>query len=77
MTTFQAERFDVVHSAACRISAEIDAMLGDLPGDVNLDEVAADLVAVVTSMSTRPDFIRIFTEAIAARQALIELRIKI
>jgi hypothetical protein len=69
--------FSPVHFAASRISAEIDAMLADLPADANLEEVAADLIAVVAAMNGHTDFVAIFTEAILARRALTELGINL
>jgi hypothetical protein len=70
------ETIDTVRTAAAKISVEIDAMLGALPADADLDEIAGDLIAVLASKSDHAEFIVIFTQALAARQALTELGVK-
>ena len=77
MTGGQSQLDDAVASAAIPISIEIDRMLVGLPADADLDKIASDLVANLTAMSDHPNFIAIFTEALAARRALTELGIKI
>ena len=73
----QSQTDEVVHRASVPISIEIDEMLSRLPADANLDEIAFDLIAQLAAKSHRPEFIAIFTEALVARQALIELDIKL
>jgi hypothetical protein len=70
------ETIDTVRTAAAKISFEIDAMLMALPADVDLTEIAGDLVAILALQTDHPEFIAIFTEALAARQALTELGVK-
>ena len=64
----QSQTDEVVHRASVPISIEIDEMLSRLPADANLDEIAFDLIAQLAAKSDRPEFIAIFTEALAARQ---------
>jgi hypothetical protein len=77
LTSDQSQRDEAVHHAAVRISIETNEMLRRLPADADLDEVAYDLIAQLAAMSDRPEFIDIFTTALAARQALTELDVKI
>jgi hypothetical protein len=76
MPAQQTGTIEAVRLAAIPISIEIDAMVAALPADADLAEIAGDLIAVLASTSDHPEFIAIFTEALAARQALIELGVK-
>ena len=51
-------------------------MLGRLPADADLDEIASALIVNLAAMSDHPNFIAIFTEALAGRRALTELGTK-
>ncbi len=73
LTNDQSQINDAVDSAAIPISIEIDRMLSGLPADADLDEIASSLIANLAAMSDHPNFIAIFSAALAARQALIEL----
>jgi hypothetical protein len=64
----QSQLDDAVASAAIPISIEIDRMLVGLPAGTNLDEIASALIANLAAMSDHPNFIAIFTEALAARR---------
>jgi hypothetical protein len=77
LTNDQSLINDAVDSAAIPISIEIDRMLSGLPADADLDEIASALIVNLAAMSDHPNFIVIFTEALAARRALTELGIKI
>ena len=76
MSAEQSEAIELVRSAAIPISIEIDVMVAALPANVDLTEIAGDLVAILASQTDHPEFIAIFTEALAARQALTELGVK-
>ena len=73
MPAEQTETFDAVHFAALPIAIEIDAMVATLPADADLAQVAADLIYELALRCERREFVEIFTEALAARRALIEL----
>jgi hypothetical protein len=77
LTNDQSQINDAMDSAAIPISIEIDRMLSGLPVDADLNEIASALIVNLAAMSDHPNFIAIFTEALAARQALTELGIKI
>ena len=68
---------EAVHLAAVPISVAIDTMLAALPAGTDPAQVASDLMYSVALMSDHPEFIAILTEGLAARQALIELAIKV
>jgi hypothetical protein len=74
--TVQSQIDDAVASAAVPISIEIDRMLGRLPANADLDEIASALIVNLAAMSDHPNFIAIFAEALAARRALTELGTK-
>ena len=74
--TVQSQIDDAVASAAIPISIEIDRMLGRLPANADLDEIASALIVNLAAMSDHPTFIAIFTEALATRRALTELGTK-
>jgi hypothetical protein len=76
MPAEQPEIIEAVRSAAIPISVQIDTMLTAVPSDVDLAEIATDLVLELEAICDRRDFIEIFTEAFAARQALVELGIQ-
>lgn len=77
LTNDQSQINDAVDSAAIPISIEIDRMLSGVPADADLDEIASALIVKLAAMSDHPNFIVIFTEALAARRALTELGVKI
>jgi hypothetical protein len=74
--TDQEQIEEVVHQAAVPIAIEIDDMLGRLPAAADPVEVANDLIAELAACCGHPEFIALFADAFAARQALTELHIK-
>src|SRR5450755_1859229 len=74
--TDQEQIEEVLHRAAVPIAIEIDNMLSRLPTDADPIEVANDLIAELAACCGHPEFIALFADAFAARQALTELGIK-
>ena len=74
--TDQSQIDEVVHRAAVPIAIEIDNMLSRLPADADPIEVANDLIVELAACCGHPEFIALFADAFAARQALTELHIK-
>jgi hypothetical protein len=66
-----------VASTAVEILIAIDRMMAEIPPETDLVELAEDLVSVIASESRHQSFVGILNEAMVARQALIELGIKI
>jgi hypothetical protein len=77
MTAPEPQTINAVHFAVLPIAIEIDAMVAALPADADLAEIASDLISKLDSRCGSRDFIAIFKEALAARQALTELGIKL
>jgi hypothetical protein len=73
----EPETINAVHLAVLPISIEIDAMVAALPPDADLAEIASDLIYKLDARCGSRDFIAIFKEALAARDALTELGIKL
>jgi hypothetical protein len=75
MPMMQPEIIDAVHMAALPISVEIDAMLARVGADADLVQIAEELVAELEVKCGRSDFIDVFSKALMARRALVELGI--
>jgi non-canonical (house-cleaning) NTP pyrophosphatase len=74
----QQEEIDqAVISAAAGISIEIDRMIAHLPQGADLGEIASELVWAISDMSDNQAFVEIFSKALAARRALIEMGVNI
>jgi hypothetical protein len=74
--TYQEQIEEVLHRAALPIAIEIDNMLSRLPAGPDPIEVANDLIAELAACCDHPEFIALFADAFAARQAMAELGIK-
>jgi hypothetical protein len=74
--TDQEQIEEVLHRAAVPIAIEIDNMLSRLPAGADPIEVANDLIAEMAAVCGHSEFIALFADAFAARQALTELGIK-
>lgn len=77
MTAPEPQTINAVHLEVLPIAIEIDAMVAALPADADLAEIASDLISKLDARCGSRDFITIFKEALAARQALTELGIKL
>jgi hypothetical protein len=77
MAQSQMDISQTVHVAAVPISREISAMIAALPAGTDPAELALELIYSLASMTEHPEFIGVFTEALAARHALIKLGIKL
>jgi hypothetical protein len=66
----------LIEQTALPIAIEIDNMLSRLPAGADPIEVANDLIAELAACCDHPEFIALFADAFAARQALGELGIK-
>jgi hypothetical protein len=70
--TDQEQIEEVLHRAAVPIAIEIDNMLSRLPADADPIEVANDLIVEWAACCGCPEFIALFADAFAARQAMTE-----
>ena len=66
----------LIEQTALPIAIEIDNMLSRLPAGADPIEVANDLIAELAACCDHPEFIALFADAFAARQALTELGTK-
>ena len=66
----------LIEQTALPIAIEIDNMLSRLPAGADPIEIANDLIAELAACCGHPEFIALFADAFAARQALTELGIK-
>ena len=73
--TDQEQIEEVLHRAAVPIAIEIDNMLSRLPAGPDPIEVANDLIVELAACCGYPEFLALFADAFAARQAMTELGI--
>ena len=71
---YEEEIERVVNRAAVPISIYLDEMFADLPGDVDLSKVADELVKQLSTMSNRPEFAKLLTDALSALRYVDMLR---